>query len=142
LGRSIELLMGRAADLEGLDPSRFDGHCQGVGRETIADILRELARPGRDPRGEARSLEYTEGVESIQELKPGMVVTGTVTNLADFGAFVDLGVHRDGLIHVSRFGRRIGHPSEVLRLGQAVRVKVESVDLERERISLVLDQPS
>jgi len=137
LKRSIEELLGETELLSGLDPARFAGGIQGV--ETVADILRELAQPGRDPRGEARSFEYTEGVEQISELKPGMVLTGTVTNLTDFGAFVDLGVHRDGLLHISRLGRRVDHPAEVVRLGQQVRVRVESVDLERERIALALE---
>ncbi len=137
LGRPIEGLPGEAAALRALDPARFAGGIFGV--ETVSDIIEELAQPGRDPRGEPPSFEYTEGVEAIADLKPGMVLTGTVTNLADFGAFVDLGVHRDGLLHVSRLGRRVDHPSEVLRLGQAVRVRVESVDLERERISLALE---
>ncbi len=137
LGRSIEELQGEKALLSGLDPARFAQGIQGV--ETVADILRELAQPGRDPRGEARSFAYTEGVEKFTDLKPGMLLTGTVTNLTDFGAFVDLGVHRDGLIHISRFGRRVEHPSDAVRLGQQVRVRVESVDLERERIGLVLE---
>jgi uncharacterized protein len=136
-GRSVEEIAGHPEVLQTVDPARFAEGPAGV--EAVRDILRELAQPGRDPRGEAASMEYTEGVESIEALRPGMTVSGTVTNLADFGAFVDIGVHRDGLIHVSRLGRRVGHPSEVLRLGQRVRAKVEAVDLDRQRISLSLE---
>lgn len=135
LGKPIAELAG-APELAGLDAESFvSGE---VGAATVADILEELARPGRDPRGEAAGLEYSEGVERFEDLTIGMSLTGNVTNLTDFGAFVDLGVGRDGLIHVSRFGRRVGHPSEAVRLGERVKVVVEGVDAERRRISLAL----
>lgn len=134
LGSPIADLIGNKSLLDGTDAKRF---VQGkVGVETVEDILSELAQPGRDPRGEAQSMEYTEGVETMEDLKVGLKLKGTVTNVTDFGAFVDIGVHRDGLIHISKFGRRIGHPSDVVHVRQQIDVTIESVDTDRGRISL------
>ncbi|MBI3724592.1 S1 RNA-binding domain-containing protein, partial [bacterium] len=126
-----------APALEGVDPARFAGTDAGI--ETVRDILSELARPGRDPRGKPLGFEYQEGVEKLSDVKVGMELPGTVTNVTDFGAFVDIGVHRDGLVHVSQLSeRRIAHPSEVVAVGDRVRVRVIEIDLDRERIGLSL----
>lgn len=134
LGQPIAALLGDRARLEALDPKTFA--VDGAGIETVRDVLSELANPGRDPRGEAESIQYAAEARKMEDLKPGMMVTGVVTNLTDFGSFVDIGVHRDGLIHISRFGRRIKHPSEIVSIGSKVKARVESVDIERNRISL------
>lgn len=124
-----------AAKIAGVDPDRFVA--QDAGPETVRDILGELAKPGRDPRGTASSFEYADGIESPQDLKVGMSLPGTVTNVTDFGAFVDIGVHRDGLVHVSQLAdHRVAHPSDVVNPGDKVQVRVVEVDLERGRISL------
>lgn len=121
--------------LASVDPARFAGGSAGT--ETVRDILGELARPGRDPRGEASSFEYQEGIEKPEDLKVGMQLPGTVTNVTDFGAFVDVGVHRDGLVHVSQLAEhRVAHPSDVVAVGDKVKVRVVEVDLERHRIAL------
>lgn len=134
LGSPVSDLIGNKAVLDKVNVKQFvEGK---VGPETIEDILDELAQPGRDPRGEAQSMEYTEGVETIDDLTVGLKLKGTVTNVTDFGAFVDIGVHRDGLIHISKFGRRIGHPSDVVHVRQQIDVTIENVDKERGRISL------
>lgn len=123
-----------AARLAGVEPERF-ASLGGV--ETVRDILSELARPGRDPRGTASSFEYQEGVERLEDLKVGMSLPGTVTNVTDFGAFVDVGVHRDGLVHVSQLAdHRVAHPTDVVSVGDKVQVRVLEIDLERGRISL------
>ncbi len=132
----VDLAKPDAAKLD-VDPARFAGAA--AGPETVRDILAELARPGRDPRGEAKSFEYQEGVEKPEDLKVGMLLPGTVTNVTDFGAFVDIGVHRDGLVHVSQLAdHRVAHPSDVVAVGDQVRVRVVEIDLERGRISLSL----
>lgn len=132
----VDLAKPDAAKLD-VDPARFAG--EAAGPETVRDILAELARPGRDPRGEAKSFEYQEGVEKPEDLKVGMLLPGTVTNVTDFGAFVDIGVHRDGLVHVSQLAdHRVAHPSDVVAVGDQVRVRVVEIDLERGRISLSL----
>ncbi len=126
-----------ASKLAGVEATRFAA--AGAGPETVRDILAELARPGRDPRGTASSFEYQEGIEAIEDLRVGMKLPGTVTNVTDFGAFVDVGVHRDGLVHVSQLAdRRVAHPSEVVAVGDKVQVRVIEVDLDRGRIGLSL----
>ena len=101
--------------------------------------MEELARPGRDPRPEFVPFRYDDRVNSIEDLKPGMVLPGIVTNVTAFGAFVDVGVHQDGLVHKSRMGKRyVENVSEVVKIGQKVKVKVIDIDLERKRISLEL----
>src|SRR5690606_9412828 len=102
---------------------------------TVKDILAELEKPGRDPRPEFRTASFTEGVETISDLKPGMVLEGTVTNVAAFGAFVDIGVHQDGLVHVSQLADKfVSDPHEVVKAGDVVRVTVVEVDAPRKRI--------
>lgn len=108
-----------------------------VGLPTLKDILDELARPGRDPRQQFEVFAFQEGVEKMEDLKPGMKLPGIVTNVTAFGAFVDIGVHQDGLVHVSQLADRfVKDPSEVVKVGQKIRVTVTEVDLERKRIAL------
>lgn len=116
-----------------------------VGLPTLEDILRELEKPSRDPRGEAEAFHFSEAVHTLDDLLPGMILPGLVTNLTAFGAFIDLGVHQDGLLHISQLrqgGRRVQDASEVLHLGQALEVRVKEVDKQRHRISLEWVQPS
>jgi uncharacterized protein len=108
-----------------------------AGMPTLRDILEELAKPGRDPRSEFESFSFAEGVEKIEDLKPGMRLPGIVTNVAAFGAFVDVGVHQDGLVHISQLADRfVRDPAEVVRVQQKVEVTVLEIDLPRKRISL------
>ena len=114
---------------------------QDFGLETVNDILKELEKPGRDPRKSFEAFEFDKDIRSIEDLKPGMVLNGIVTNITAFGAFVDIGVHQDGLVHISQMADHyIKDPNEVVRLNQHVRVKVLSVDVDRRRISLSLCQ--
>ena len=114
---------------------------QDFGLETVNDILKELEKPGRDPRKSFEAFEFDKDIRSIEDLKPGMVLNGIVTNITAFGAFVDIGVHQDGLVHISQMADHyIKDPNEVVRLNQHVRVKVLSVDVDRHRISLSLCQ--
>jgi predicted RNA-binding protein with RPS1 domain len=109
------------------------------GLPTVTDILRELEKPGRDPRPAFKAAAFMEGVETINDLKPGMVLEGAVTNVAAFGAFVDVGVHQDGLVHVSAMSKTfVKDPREVVKPGDIVRVKVLEVDMARKRIALTL----
>src|SRR5205085_9157980 len=106
---------------------------------TVNDILQELEKPGRDPRPVFKTATFKEGVEKIGDLQPGMLLEGVVTNVAAFGAFVDIGVHQDGLVHVSALSRTfVKDPRDVVKSGDIVRVKVLSVDVPRKRISLTL----
>jgi len=127
-----------------LNPQDFvDGT---FGLPTVQDIIAELEKPGRDPRPAFAAATFSEGIEKISDLRPGMVLEGTVTNVAAFGAFVDVGVHQDGLVHVSALANRfVSDPREVVKSGQVVRVKVLEADPERKRISLTLrldDEPA
>ena len=123
--------------LKELDLSRYID--ENTGMETLTDIIRELEKPGRDPRSEAVAIEFDDSISDITDLRPGMILPGIVNNITDFGAFVDLGIHKSGLIHVSQMAeRRVKNPSEVVRLNQRVRVKVLEVDLKRDRIALSL----
>ncbi|QWQ36759.1 Tex family protein [Arthrobacter sunyaminii] len=130
--------MGPAgASLENLTPSAFVDET--VGLPTILDIVAELRKPGRDPRPEFRTATFSDGVETISDLRPGMVLDGVVTNVAAFGAFVDVGVHQDGLVHISAMSSTfISDPHDVVKSGQVVKVKVLEADPERKRISLTL----
>jgi uncharacterized protein len=126
-----------------LDPQAFvDGT---FGLPTVKDIMAELEKPGRDPRPAFKAASFSEGIEKISDLKPGMILEGTVTNVAAFGAFVDVGVHQDGLVHVSALSNKfVSDPREIVKSGQVVRVKVLEADPERKRISLTLrldDEP-
>ena len=109
----------------------------GIGVPTLQDILEELIKPGRDPRGELPPAELRTDIMDMNDLKEGMVLKGTVRNIVDFGAFVDIGVHEDGLVHISQMANRfIRHPSEVVKLGDRVTVTVLSVDSKKGRIAL------
>lgn len=134
-GRDIRQLMGDSAALKALDPQKFVD--ERFGLPTVRDILSELEKPGRDPRPEFRTASFAEGVEDIADLKPGMVLEGTVTNVAAFGAFVDIGVHQDGLVHVSQLADRfVKDPRDVVKAGDVVKVRVVEVDAKRKRIGL------
>jgi uncharacterized protein len=120
-----------------IEPSRYV--TAEVGLPTLNDILAELARPGRDPREQFEAFRFAEGIEKIEDLQPGMKLPGIVTNLTAFGAFVDIGVHQDGLVHLSQISDRyVKDPGEVLKVRQTVEATVLAVDLERHRISLTL----
>ena len=111
----------------------------GVGLPTLRDILAELQKPGRDPRDDLPKPVLRTDVLDMKDLKPGMELTGTVRNVIDFGAFVDIGVHQDGLVHISRMADRfIKHPSEVVKVGDVVKVWVVSVDEKKKRIALTM----
>ena len=134
-GRDIRQLMGDSAALKVLNPAKFVDDRFGL--PTVRDILTELEKPGRDPRPEFRTANFAEGVEDIADLKPGMVLEGTVTNVAAFGAFIDIGVHQDGLVHVSQLADRfVKDPRDVVKAGDVVRVRVVEVDAKRKRIGL------
>lgn len=136
-GRDIRQLMGDTALLSSVDPRRFVD--ERFGLPTVRDILAELEKPGRDPRPEFRTAAFAEGVEEIRDLKPGMVLEGTVTNVTAFGAFVDVGVHQDGLVHVSQLADRfVKDPREVVKAGDVVSVRVVEVDVQRKRIALTM----
>jgi uncharacterized protein len=136
-GSTAGALIGSTATLRALKPEQFtDGR---FGLPTVTDILRELEKPGRDPRPAFATATFAEGVETLEDLRPGMVLEGVVTNVAAFGAFVDVGVHQDGLVHVSAMSRTfVSDPRTVVKPGDVVRVKVLSVDVPRHRISLTL----
>ena len=117
----------------------------GFGLPTVRDILGELEKPGRDPRPSFKTASFADGVEEISDLKPGMMLEGTVTNVTNFGAFVDIGVHQDGLVHISALSHTfVKDPREVVKAGDIVKVKVMDVDIPRKRIALTMrmdDQP-
>ncbi|MFN8087577.1 MAG: Tex family protein [Mycobacterium sp.] len=136
-GVTLAELIGNERSLRALRPADFADHRFGI--PTVSDILSELEKPGRDPRPAFSTATFAAGVEKVADLKVGMVLEGVVTNVAAFGAFVDVGVHQDGLVHVSAMAERfVSDPHEVVRSGQVVRVKVLEVDVERQRISLTL----
>ncbi|WP_427912162.1 Tex family protein [Ramlibacter sp. MMS24-I3-19] len=136
-GKPVQDLMGRAEMLKTLRPELFANEQFGV--ITVKDILKELEKPGRDPRPEFKVARFNEGVEDIADLKEDMVLEGTVSNVAQFGAFVDLGVHQDGLVHVSQLSNKfVNDAREVVKTGDIVKVKVLEVDVARKRISLTM----
>jgi len=136
-GTDLKSLIGNATVLRRLEPQRFVNDSFGL--PTITDILGELEKPGRDPRPAFRTARFADGVETLADLTPGMLLEGVVTNVAAFGAFVDVGVHQDGLVHVSALSRTfVKDPRDVVKPGDIVRVKVLSVDVPRKRISLTL----
>ena len=136
-GKPVAELMGRAELLKPLRPERFA--TAQFGAITVQDILAELEKPGRDPRPDFAVARFNDGVEDIRDLQPGMVLEGTVSNVAAFGAFVDLGVHQDGLVHVSQLSHKfVTDAREVVKTGAIVKVKVLEVDVERKRISLTM----
>ncbi|QRP61305.1 Tex family protein [Corynebacterium minutissimum] len=142
-GLGVSELIGNSRVLAKLAPSDFADETFGV--PTVTDIIAELDKPGRDPRPEFKTATFKEGVDKVSDLKPGMILEGTVTNVAAFGAFIDVGVHQDGLVHVSAMSHSfVSDPHDVVRSGQVVKVKVMEVDVERQRIGLSLrldDEP-
>jgi protein Tex len=139
-GRDLRAVMG-SPQLASLDPRDFTDDRFGL--PTVRDILAELEKPGRDPRPEFRTASFAEGVNDIKDLKPGMLLEGTVTNVAAFGAFVDIGVHQDGLVHVSQLADRfVKDPHEVVKAGDVVKVRVVEVDAPRKRIGLTMKKDS
>lgn len=135
LGCTLADLVGNPALQKQIDPKKYLS--ESVGLPTLQDILRELAKPGLDPRGAAKPFEFSNEVQSMEDLREGMVLPGIVTNITNFGAFVDIGVKQDGLVHVSQMANRfVKNPADVVSLQQEVRVKVLEVDLARKRITL------
>ena len=135
--QSIQDLMGNAGVVRQLDAKQFID--EQFGLPTVQDIFKELEKPGRDPRGEFKTAVFAEGVEEITDLKPGMILEGTVTNVTNFGAFVDIGVHQDGLVHISSLSDKfIEDPHQVVKTGDIVKVKVLEVDVPRKRIALTM----
>lgn len=141
--RKVENIIGDVTFLRSLNPQ--DYVTEKFGLPTIKDIISELEKPGRDPRPEFRFASFEEGVETLKDLKPGMVLEGSVTNVTNFGAFVDIGVHQDGLVHISALSNTfVKDPREVVKTGDIVKVKVMDVDIPRKRIALSMrmdDQP-
>ncbi len=134
-GKMITDLIGQSQFLRGLNPSDYID--ENFGLPTVTDILQELEKPGRDPRPEFKSAQFKEGVEKITDLKEGMMLEGVVTNVANFGAFVDIGVHQDGLVHISHLADVfVKDPRDVVKTGEMVKVKVLEIDVMRKRISL------
>ena len=137
LKRDMKAVIGDAALLKTLNPARYADDKFGV--PTITDILKELEKPGRDPRPEFTTATFKEGVEQLRDLRPDMILEGVVTNVAAFGAFVDIGVHQDGLVHISALSNTfVKDPHSVVKAGQVVRVKVMEVDEKRKRIALTM----
>jgi uncharacterized protein len=133
----LQKLIGDTAVLHQLQPEAFTDAMFGV--PTVTDVLRELEKPGRDPRPVFKTVSFREGVEKLEDLQPGMVLEGVVTNVAAFGAFVDVGVHQDGLVHISAMANSyVKDPRRIAKPGDVVRVKVLEVDPKRRRISLTM----
>ena len=136
-GKSIRDLIGQSQFLRGLNPANYTN--QAFGLPTVTDILLELEKPGRDPRPEFKSVKFREGIEKITDLEVGMALEGVVTNVANFGAFVDIGVHQDGLVHISHLADTfVKDPRTVVKTGEMVKVRVLEVDVARQRISLTM----
>jgi protein Tex len=137
IGKGITEVMGQPGALAGLTAAEFTDEKFGV--PTVRDILAELEKPGRDPRPEFKTATFRDGIESLADLRPDMILEGVVTNVAAFGAFVDIGVHQDGLVHVSALANKfVKNPHDVVKPGQIVRVKVVEVDVKRQRIALTM----
>ncbi len=134
-GRQLQQVIGDQSFLRALNAADYTD--DGFGEPTVRDILSELEKPGRDPRPEFRTATFKDGVEKVADLRPGMILEGVVTNVTNFGAFVDVGVHQDGLVHISAMSDKfVKDPREVSRSGDVVKVKVMDVDLRRQRIAL------
>jgi uncharacterized protein len=137
LSKPLGQVMGDAKVLGGIDAARYTD--EQFGLPTVKDILHELEKPGRDPRPEFKTAAFQEGIEDLKDLTAGMVLEGVVTNVTNFGAFVDIGVHQDGLVHISMMSHRfVKDPHEVVKAGDVVKVKVLEVDLTRRRIGLTM----
>jgi len=137
LGVARGALVGNAALAQKIDVRAYIDELAGIGEPTLRDIVDELVKPGRDPRAEFSEAGFDPDVTELAQVKEGMTLNGIVTNVAAFGAFVDVGVHQDGLVHVSELANRfVKDPAEVVKAGDRVRVRVLSVDLPRKRMSL------
>ncbi len=135
--KTVREIIGDIAVLKKLDARKYTD--EKFGLPTVQDILKELEKPGRDPRPEFKSATFRDGIEDIKDLQPGMLLEGVVTNVANFGAFIDIGVHQDGLVHVSALANRfVKDPHEVVKAGDVVKVKVIEVDIKRQRIALTM----
>ncbi|MGR5068756.1 Tex family protein [Vibrio alfacsensis] len=141
--KDIKALIGDSSFLKGLHAVDYTNDSFGI--PTVTDIIKELDKPGRDPRPEFKTATFTDGVNSVSDLEPGMILEGVVSNVANFGAFVDIGVHQDGLVHISALTDRfVSDPREVVKAGDIVKVKVMEVDVQRKRIGLSMrlnDEP-
>jgi uncharacterized protein len=132
---SVADLINNKGTRESIDIRKYVTEETGI--PTLTDIMKELEKPGRDPREQIEEFEFDSSVQTIDDLKEGMILPGIVTNITNFGAFVDIGVHQDGLVHVSQLANRyVSDPTQVVRLHQHVQVRVTGVDLIRQRISL------
>jgi uncharacterized protein len=137
LTQTVSQLIGNSPQLAAISPANFVN--EQFGLPTIEDIIKELDKPGRDPRPEFCTATFKEGIESIKDLKPEMILEGVITNVTNFGAFVDIGVHQDGLVHISALADRfVRDPRDVVKTGQIVKVKVTEVDSQRKRIALTM----
>ncbi|MDU1027006.1 MAG: S1 RNA-binding domain-containing protein, partial [Leclercia adecarboxylata] len=135
--QALKTLMGNSSELRNLKAVDFTDEQFGV--PTVSDIIKELEKPGRDPRPEFKTATFADGVETMNDLLPGMVLEGAVTNVTNFGAFVDIGVHQDGLVHISSLADKfVEDPHTVVKAGDIVKVKVLEVDLQRKRIALTM----
>ncbi|MBI3283754.1 MAG: helix-hairpin-helix domain-containing protein, partial [Burkholderiales bacterium] len=135
--QDVKGVIGATGVLKALNPAKYADEKFGV--PTISDILKELEKPGRDPRPEFTTATFKEGVEELKDLRPDMILEGVVTNVAAFGAFVDIGVHQDGLVHISALSNTfVKDPHTVVKAGQVVKVKVLEVDVKRQRIALTM----
>ena len=144
IGKDISAIIGNSSLLKSLNPNQFVDDT--VGLLTIEDIIKELDKPGRDPRPEFKTATFSDGINEMKDLKLGMTLEGVVSNVANFGAFVDIGVHQDGLVHISALSDRfISDPREIVKAGDIVKVKVMEVDIARKRIALTMrlsDEPN
>jgi uncharacterized protein len=137
LRKPVKEVIGDGGVLRKIEPTRYTN--ERFGLPTVRDILRELEKPGRDPRPEFKTAAFKEGIEALKDLQPGMLLEGVVTNVTNFGAFVDIGVHQDGLVHISMMSHKfIKDPREVVKAGDVVKVKVLEVDVARKRIALTM----
>jgi uncharacterized protein len=137
IGKGMREVVGDSRTLRALDPKKYADARFGL--PTVQDILKELEKPGRDPRPEFKTASFKDGVEELKDLEPGMRLEGVVTNVTNFGAFVDIGVHQDGLVHVSALADKfVKDPHTVVKAGDVVKVKVLEVDIARKRIALTM----
>ncbi|MBL1418776.1 MAG: S1 RNA-binding domain-containing protein, partial [Moritella sp.] len=136
-GKKITEIIGNSELLKSLNPQDYTNAKFGL--PTVQDILQELDKPGRDPRPEFKTATFKDGIEKITDLKPGMLLEGIISNVTNFGAFVDIGVHQDGLVHISALTNRfVKDPHEIVKAGQIVKVKVTEIDIARKRIALTM----
>jgi uncharacterized protein len=133
--KPLNEIMGNVSLLRSMKPAQYTN--EHFGLPTVQDIFLELEKPGRDPRPEFKTAVFKEGIEALSDLRSGMILEGVVTNVSNFGAFVDIGVHQDGLVHISMLADRyVKNPNEVVKVGDIVKVKVLEIDIQRKRIQL------